>query len=77
MHLLLSQAPQLLPGASPQPVKIQSHKSQLPPQGLAALLPLHPLPISTPTPTPRDSRRRPAAGNGEGAEKVLSRATVG
>lgn len=75
MHLLLSQAPQLLPGASPQPVKIQSHKSQLPPQGLAALLPLHPLPISTPT--PRDSRRRPAAGNGQGAEKVLSRATVG
>lgn len=27
MRLLPCQAPQLLPGASPQPVKIQSHKS--------------------------------------------------
>jgi hypothetical protein len=33
MRLLLCQAPWLLPRASPQPVKIQPHKSVLPPLG--------------------------------------------
>lgn len=68
MHLLLSQAPQLLPGASPQPVKIQSHKSQLPLQGLAALLPLHPLPISIPPNPKRQQMQTSGRGWGGGRE---------
>lgn len=48
--MLLCWASQLLPGASPQPVKIQSHKSQLPPWGQAAFL-LHPPPTPRQPPT--------------------------
>lgn len=50
MRLLLCRAPQLLPRASPQPVKFQSHKSWLSPKGQAVFLPLHPSPISISSP---------------------------